>query len=261
MIFTNVSWRLAEGEEVEYTPVGFGGRVAVREVQVRADRYPVFNLMDRAVKQTGLTRPTINAIFRRMRDDQKQRLLENPEGFATVFIGEVRSALADHVTARLEFLPDEGAPPYDLGEIFPPKRSFPQKELLEAGPRGLYNLVQKDSDVEKHYVDAIRQEGDAIVFYFKFPPGFKVHLPAIIGNYNPDWGVARVDRAGRTEVRTFVHETKGTTELSKLQFPNERRKILCAQKFFAVIGVTYLTIDPKKVSGWWEPVTEQSQIE
>ena len=104
-------------------------------------------------------------------------------------------------------------------------------------------------------------EGDAIVFYFKFPPGFKVHLPAIIGNYNPDWGVARVDRAGRTEVRTFVHETKGTTELSKLQFPNERRKILCAQKFFAVIGVTYLTIDPKKVSGWWEPVTEQSQIE
>ncbi|MGB3216424.1 MAG: DEAD/DEAH box helicase family protein [Anaerolineae bacterium] len=261
VIFTNVSWRLAEGEEVEYTPVGFGGRVAVREVQVRADRYPVFNLMDRAVKQTGLTRPTINAIFRRMRDDQKQRLLENPEGFATVFIGEVRSALADHVTARLEFLPDEGAPPYDLGEIFPPKRSFPQKELLEAGPRGLYNLVQKDSDVEKHYVDAIRQEGDAIVFYFKFPPGFKVHLPAIIGNYNPDWGVARVDRAGRTEVRTFVHETKGTTELSKLQFPNERRKILCAQKFFAVIGVTYLTIDPKKVSGWWEPVTEQSQIE
>jgi type III restriction enzyme len=257
-VFTSTSWRLADGQEMEYTPEGFGGRANSRETQERAERYPIFNLIERAARQTGLTRPTINTIFRRMRDDHKMRFFDNPEGFATVFINELRNALADHITKRIEFTPDDGEPPYDLGEIFPPKRSYPQKELLEAGPHGLYDLVQKDSDVEQYYVEAIRQEGDAIVFYFKFPPGFKVDLPNLIGNYNPDWGVARVDRSGQVQVRTFVHETKGTSNLARLQFPHERRKIECAQKYFAAIGVNYLTIDPKKIGGWWQDRSSQT---
>ena len=163
----------------------------------------------------------------------------------------------DHVTERIEFTVDDGAPPYDLSEIFPPKRSYPQKEILEAGSQGLYDLVQKDSDVEQQYVEAIRQEGNAIVFYFKFPPGFKVDLPNLIGNYNPDWGIARIDLSGQVQVRTFVHETKGSMDVAKLQFPHERRKIKCAQKYFASIGVNYLTVDPKKTGKWWQEVGGQ----
>jgi type III restriction enzyme len=87
-----------------------------------------------------------------------------------------------------------------------------------------------------------------------------VSLPELIGNYNPDWGVARLHRNGAVEVRTFVHETKGTIELGKLQFLHERRKIRCAQKYFATIGVNYRPIDPKKVGGWWEPVDEASRL-
>ena len=177
----------------------------------------------------------------------------NPEGFATVFIGELRNALADHITEHIAFVADDGAGSYDLAELFPERRPYPQKEVIEAGPHGLYDLVQKDSDVEQQYVEVIRREGEAIVFFFKFPPKFKIDLPALIGNYNPDWGVARIDREGQVQVRTFVHETKGATELGKLQFPHERRKIRCAQKYFATIGVAYLTIDPRKAGGWWEP--------
>ncbi len=110
--------------------------------------------------------------------------------------------------------------------------------------------MQKDSDAEARYVEVIRQEGDAIVFYFKFPPGFKVDLLAPIGDYNPDWGVARVHRNGQMEVRAYVHETKGTTELGKLQFPHEKCKIECAKRFFAMIGVNYLTVDLQKVGRW-----------
>ncbi len=124
--------------------------------------------------------------------------------------------------------------------------------MIEAGPHGLYDLVQKDSEVEQHYVEVIRAEGDAIVFYFKFPPKFKIDLPDLIGNYNPDWGVARIHRNGAVEVRAYVHETKGSTDLATLQFPAERRKIKCAEKYFATIGVNYLTINPDKVGGWWE---------
>ena len=259
-VFTNTSWRLAENESKEYTPEGFGGRAATREVQVRADRFPVFNLLDRAARQTGLTRATVNAILRKLRPDQKQRFFANPEGFATVFITELRNALADHITQHIRFTPSAGDPPYDLGEIFPPTRNYPQKETLAAGPHGLYDLVQKDSDVEQRYVEAIQQEGDAILFYFKFPPGFKVDLPDLIGNYNPDWGVARIDRSGRVEVRAFVHETKGGSDVARLQFAHERRKIYCAQKYFAAIGVNYLTIDPQKTGGWWNLVNAQAAI-
>jgi len=260
-VFTNTAWRLAEGQEVEYTPVGFGGRSTKREVQERAEHYAAFNLIDRAARQSGLTRPTINAIFRRLREDHKRRFLENPEGFATIFINELRSALADHITERIEFTVEEGAPPYDLGDIFPPKRSYPQKEILDAGPHGLYDLVQKDSDVEQQYVEAIRQEGDAIVFYFKFPPGFKVDLPRLIGDYNPDWGVARIDRTtGRVQVQTYVHETKGTRDLARLQFPHERRKIRCAEKYFAAIGVNYWPIDPKQTGDWWWEASPQPAL-
>jgi type III restriction enzyme len=79
-------------------------------------------------------------------------------------------------------------------------------------------------------------------------------------NYNPDWGVARVHRNGAIEVRTFVHETKGTTEIAKLQFPHEKRKIRCAEKYFAAIGVNYKPIDPKKTGGWWETVEEANTL-
>lgn len=250
--FTNTAWKLGEGQEEVYTPEALGGVMRERQVQLRTERSPVFNLLDRAARQTGLTRPTVNAILRRMRPEQKARILGNPEGFAAVFIGELRNALADHITERIAFVTDDGAGGYDLADLFPPRRPYPQKEVIEAGPHGLYDLVQKDSDVEQRYVEVIRREGDAIVFYFKFPLRFQVDLPEMIGNYNPDWGVARIHRNGEVEVQTFVHETKGTTELGRLQFPHERRKIRCAQKYFAAIGVTYLTIDPATLSGWWD---------
>ena len=252
VLLTNTSLRLAEGQQELYTPEAFGGQARERLVQLRSERYPVFNLIDRAAKQTGLTRPTINAIFRRMRDDRKHFLLENPEGFATVFIGELRNALADHITERIEFVVETGEAGYDLEKLFPNPHPYPQKEVIEAGPHGLYDLVQKDSEVEQRYVEAIRAEGDAIIFYFKFSPKFKIGLPDLIGNYNPDWGVARIHRNGAVEVRAYVHETKGSTDLATLQFPSERRKIKCAEKYFATIGVNYLTINPDRVGGWWE---------
>ena len=81
----------------------------------------------------------------------------------------------------------------------------------------------------------------------------------MIGNYVPDWGVARVYRDGNVQVQPFVHETKGSTDVQKLRFPHEKRKIRCAQKYFAAIGIHYLTIDPQVVGGWWE-VTPAQQM-
>jgi type III restriction enzyme len=251
-VFTNAGLTLAAGKEHTYTPDALGGQARERFVQVRSERYPVFNLIDRAAQQTGLTRPTINAIFRQMNDSKKAFFLKNPEGFANVFIRELRNALAKHIADNIEFTIEEEASGYDLQELFPPTRTYPQKEVIDAGPHGLYDLIQKDSEVEQRYVEAIKHDGDAIKFYFKFPPKFKIDLPEVIGDYNPDWGIARVHRNGKVEVRAFVHETKGG-ELGSLRFPQEERKVRCAQQYFAAIGVNYRPIDPDRRGDWWEP--------
>lgn len=47
---------------------------------------------------------------------------------------------------------------------------------------------------------------------------------------------------------------KGSTNLARLRFPHEKRKIRCAERYFAALGVNYQTIDPSVHGNWWEPV-------
>lgn len=211
--------------------------------------YPVFNLLDRAARETGLTRPTINTIFKWLRTEQKQMLLRNPEGFAGIFIAIVRNTLADHVAENLTFTLDGGMIDIDLDKLFPERKRFTQRELIEAGERGLYDQVQVDAENEESFVDLLRKD-PKVLFYFKFPPAFKVHLPRIIGNYNPDWGIARYDASGRL-VLHLVRETKGSADLTKLQFPHEKRKILAAQKHFETLGIDYRHVTGDTVD-WWK---------
>jgi type III restriction enzyme len=90
-----------------------------------------------------------------------------------------------------------------------------------------------------------------ILFYFKFPPAFKVHFPKVIGNYNPDWGIVRYDETGRV-ILQLIRETKGTQDESKLQFPQERRKIECAKRYFKTLQMDYRHITDN-TQAWWLP--------
>ncbi len=201
---------------------------------------------------------------------KKEALFANPEGFAGLFITEVTNALADHVAARLQFTV-ESAPSewgYDLEDLFPPEREFPQKELIPASAAGLYDQVQVDSEVEERFVRYRLNEDGEVLFYFKFPPRFRIEFPRIIGNYNPDWGIARYgpDRPGvsgaeRRVILELVRETKGSEELDTLQFPHEKRKIDCARKHFAAVGVDFRVVSDQAVE-WWRPeiVAEQGRL-
>ncbi len=225
------------------------------------EQYPVFNLLDRAARETGLTRPTVNAIFKRLRDTKKAMLLKNPEGFAGVFISEIKNALATHVADRIEFVVDNTSFDHDLDDLFPPRRSFPQKELIDAGDNSLYDQVQTDSGEEEKFVAQLNRDGN-VLFFFKFPPAFKIHFPKIIGNYNPDWGIARYADDGKM-VLQLVRETKGTLVLEDLRFRSEQRKIVCAQKHFDVLGFDYRHVrgDTK---AWWksrDDVGTQDQLD
>lgn len=250
VVFEN-NVELRVGTPYEFESIAVGQRTPQRAELVEKRSYPVFNLIDRAARETGLTRPTVNAVFRQLSEKTKAHLLDNPEGFANVFITTVRETLADHIAERIEFevVPDPAD--IDLDELFPTTRRFPQKELIEAGEHGLYDFVQQDSDVEVRFVNDRLRRDDRVLFFFKFPPAFKVSLPRIIGNYNPDWGIVRRSDDGKVLLE-LVRETKGDPDTAKLQFPHEGRKIASAEKHFAALGIDYRHITPETMD-WAAP--------
>jgi type III restriction enzyme len=245
-----------------YTPFTFeseaGQRPRERASLVPETTYPVFNLLDRAARETGLTRSTVNMIFKRLLDTKKQMLVKNPEGFAGIFINIINNTLADHIAERVEFTVEDGIKTVNLEELFPPKRPFPQRELIEAGETGLYDQVQVDSQVEVLFVENRLRPDTKVLFYFKFPPAFKVLFPRVIGNYNPDWGIVRYDETGRV-ILHLIRETKGTQDESKLQFPQERRKIDCARKYFKTLQIDYRHITDR-TQAWWLSDDAQQQL-
>lgn len=223
-----------------------------RETTAPQEKYPVSNLIDRAARKTQLTRRTIRRIFHALHADKATALLENPEGFATDFISIVTNALADQIAERIEFTPGGAPAPHDLDTLFPEKKDFVQRELHDAGPRSLYDQVQTDSNVEINFIQVVQNDA-SLLFYFKFPGVYKVPLPAQIGNYNPDWGLARRDDSGLA--LQYVRETKGTENVDKLQFSHERRKIRCAQKYFAALGLDYRPIMGTNAD-WWQHIPQ-----
>ncbi len=49
----------------------------------------------------------------------------------------------------------------------------------------------------------------------------------------------------------LIRETKGGEELKGLQFPSEKRKIICSLKHFKAIGIDYRVVTDQVVR-WWD---------
>jgi type III restriction enzyme len=211
--------------------------------------YPIFNFIERATQATSLKKQTLLTIFKSLPTEVKERIFKNPEGFTAVFIEVIKNTLADHVADKIEYRLTKDLIDFDREEMFPESRKFPQKELLEGAEWSLYDFVQVDSDIERNFIKNKLNEDDNIICYFKFPNSFKILIPKIIQNYNPDWGVIRWDDNKELKLE-LVRETKGQANPNLLQFPNEYRKIKCAEKHFALTGIDYKQIkgDEKR---WW----------
>ncbi len=213
--------------------------------------YPVFNFIERAAYETGLTKTTLLKIYQRIPEEKRILTFMNPEGFTGKFIEVIRECLADHVAENLEFLFNEKTSIYDVNKVFPNEIPFVQRETIDSSEKGLYEYVQVDSNVERNFVENRLHNDDNIVFYFKFPSSFRIHLPRIIGNYNPDWGIVRFDDGNKFKLQ-LVRETKGKPEeeMEKLRFTSEKRKIICAKRHFKEIGINYRAIDDK-IQNWY----------
>jgi type III restriction enzyme len=212
--------------------------------------FPVFNLIDRAAKETNLTRPTILRIFTGMSERSKSSIFKNPEGFANVFISTIKGLLASHIAERIEYyIKKEEEESLSSEDLFPESIKFPQKELIEGSRSSLYDQIQIDSEIEKNFIEKRIKDDERVICYFKFPYRFKIGMPRIIGNYNPDWGIIRWDENEKLKLE-LVRETKGNIDPNLLQFKNEKRKIDCAKKHFKAIGIDYRQVDDKIINYW-----------
>lgn len=244
----------------ENVPFYFSGQASTEVHESRRQtsrrRDPVFNVIERAANEIGITKGTLNAIFKNLRDDTKRKIFDNPEGFAKVFIEKVRETLAAHVSERIEFSSDGLTSYTDPDELFPPTTSYPQREISDAEPKGLYSHMPTESDVEKWFIGRLRAF-NRVSFFFKFPPKFKIPLPKVVGgNYNPDWGIACFNEEGKSTIY-LIRETKGNTDEAKLRFAHEKRKIECARRYFRELGIDYRVID-QKTSDWHQPDPAQN---
>lgn len=227
--------------------------------QAEKSTYPIPDFITRTANETNLTKQTIVEIFKRMSIEQKEKIFYNPEGWISTFLSEIRITLSDHIVDNIEFEIDENTEVYELDELFPVMVKQPQRELIEAGKAGLYDKVQVDSDVERDFIENLIKpdvEKDNTILYFKFPPKFKILLPKIVGNYNPDWAIVR-KYDGKLKLE-LVRETKGGVKLEDLRFPQEKRKILCAMKYFEKIGVSYRVVTSNSYD--WMELTELEQM-
>lgn len=221
------------------------------EVVSAPTNQPIPNILDRAAKETGLTRQTINRILKYVDKVHLEMLFKNPEGFTNLFIARLKEVLANHIIDKLEFKFDFDQLDLSLEKFFPEEPEFAQKELVDAGEAGIYDRVQVDSDVERRFVGKHLSGGDdKVIGYFKFPASYKVDLPRIIGNYNPDWGILRYDQ-NKNVILHLVRETKGGEDVERLRFSNEGRKVKAAERHFKMIGVDYRMVSDE-TANWWE---------
>lgn len=219
---------------------------------------PKCNIVEMAAKEVNLTKKTVFAIFKGLKAEKISDFMKNPNGFTGQFISVLKEVVANHIAFNIEYEKADGPINSDVDSLFPIQEDYPVTELVEAKEdRTIYEKIQVDSDVERHFVDTLNnseQQSGGVVLYFKFPPKYKINLPHMIGNYNPDWAIVR--RNENSKQLELVRETKGTNDLTNLWHSNEARKIICAQKHFKTVGLDYRFIDGNNPNTrslkWWD---------
>lgn len=255
VVFENDS-ELSEYNEIPLD-VQISRKPVVSTVEFKSNAASVFDFISRAAAETELTRKTLIDIYLGLPATTQEQALKNPEGFTNKFIEIVKDVVGRTVAECIEYriVPDQNV---DLEELFPITKSYPQRELMPAGESGLYDQMQVDSDVERNFIKRNLVEQSDVVFYFKFPPKFKINLPKIINNYNPDWGIVRQPH-GTVQNFEIVVETKGGLDIAKLRFASEGWKIRCAMRFFAELGITYRHVDGNTFT--WAAFDGQSNLQ
>lgn len=186
----------------------------------------LYDIVGEIETQTNLTRRTIVAILKAIKEEKFLMIRKNPEEFISScsrLINEVKSKL---IINNIVYRKIEDS--YDAKTVFTnDKSALRSSDQLS---KHVYDFLTTDSAIEAEFAKALDTSTEVIV-YAKLPKSFYISTP--VAKYSPDWAIV----FDKEKVRHiyFVAETKGSE--SDLQIrPMEALKIHCAEQHFEAIG-------------------------
>jgi type III restriction enzyme len=186
----------------------------------------VYDIVGEIESQTNLTRRTIVAILKSIKEDKFLLLRKNPEEFlarCSKLINEVKATL---IINNIVYHKIEET--HDAKTIFTnDKNALRNSELLK---KHIYDYLTSDSKIEADFARALDNSVEVVV-YAKLPKSFFISTP--VANYSPDWAI--VFDKEKVRYIYFIAETKGSDSDLELR-EIEKLKIHCAEKHFDTIS-------------------------
>lgn len=207
-------------------------------LKVRNDLYTetFYDVIGEIEAHTHLTRRTIVAILKTIKEEKFLLLRKNPEEFiakCSKLINEAKAALI--INNIVYHKTDER---HNAQTVFTnDKNALRNSDLLK---KHIYDYLTSDSKIEADFAKALENSVEVVV-YAKLPRSFYITTP--IANYSPDWAIV----FDKDKVRHiyFVAETKGSDSNLELR-EIEKLKIHCAEKHFAEISGNEVKFDVVK---------------
>ena len=200
-----------------------------RQLEHDSDSQVEYDLIGKIAEGTVLTRRTVVAILKGVREDKQRMFAKNPEEFITSMIRLINEQKATLIVDAIRYNRIDGT--YD-NSIFTLEKSTQPLDQAFRSEKAIQDYVFTDGyakngeSTERKFVSAL-ESAEEVVVYAKLPKGFAIPTP--VGNYSPDWAVAF--REDSVKYIYFVAETKGS--MSSLQLKSiEKSKTDCAKKLF-----------------------------
>lgn len=186
----------------------------------------VYDIVGEIEALTNLTRSTIVAILKAIKEEKFLLLRKNPEEFiarCSKLINEVKASL---IINNIVYHKIEER--HDAKTVFTnDKFALRNSDLLK---KHIYDYLTSDSKIESDFAKALENSTEVVV-YAKLPKSFYISTP--VANYSPDWAIV----FDKDKVRHiyFVAESKGSDSDMDLR-EIEKLKIHCATEHFKEIS-------------------------
>lgn len=214
----------------------------IESKKLKSDIYTnaVYDIVGEIVNNTNLTRRTVVAVLKGVKEQQFLLIRKNPEEFiakSSKLINEVKASL---VINNIVYHKREER--HNSKTVF--TNSYTANRQENSLVKHIYDYLESDSGIETKFAEALECLEDVTV-YAKLPKSFYITYPGVNGEakYSPDWAIV----FDREKVRNiyFVAETKGSE--SELDLRGiENLKIHCAKMHFQEIGDKQVKFDVVK---------------
>ncbi|MDU2239228.1 MAG: restriction endonuclease subunit R [Paenibacillus sp.] len=221
--------QLKQGEafKIRETDADYVHQAAVSKIK--------YDLIGKLMDETKLTRKTIVAIMKGIKQAKFMLFQKNPEEFILRASRLINEQKATTIIESITYDVINDTFDTDVFTKNTLKGQLGQNAI--AVEKHIYDYVVTDSKIERAFAKELDTSKEVHI-YAKLPRGF--YIPTPVGDYNPDWAI--VFKEGDVKHIYFIAETKGSLDSMELR-EVEKAKIECARRHFAKLNSDQLKYD------------------